>query len=58
MARQRLGEASKGSDPSAERKALRRSLTVAELCDLYLEAAADRVKASTLPWTRAGSSGT
>lgn len=52
LARTRLAEASKGSDPSADRKALRRSMTIAELCDAYLDHAATRpdkpVKASTL----------
>lgn len=46
-ARQRLAEVAAGADPSASRTALRKSLTVAELCDLYLEDAQPRVKAST-----------
>jgi integrase len=37
-AREKLGEAAKGADPSAERKAARKAITVAELCDLYLAA--------------------
>lgn len=48
LARQRLSEVAKGADPSAERQALRKAMTLAELCDLYLEDAAPRVKASTL----------
>ena len=37
-----------GGDPSAERRAVRNSITVAELCDLYLTDAEGRIKASTL----------
>ncbi|MCR6631409.1 MAG: site-specific integrase [Magnetospirillum sp.] len=37
-ARDKLGEAAKGADPSAERKAARKAITVRELCDLYLAA--------------------
>jgi integrase len=48
MARQKLAEVAKGADPSAERHAIRQAITVSELCDLYLEDAAQRVKASTL----------
>lgn len=48
MARERLAEAAKGQDPSAERRAVRQAITVAELCDLYLRGAQGRVKASTL----------
>jgi integrase len=43
-----LKEAAKGGDPSADRKAIRSSITVSELCDLYLTAAEGRIKASTL----------
>ncbi|MCW2315101.1 integrase [Rhodoblastus acidophilus] len=38
-ARQLLAEVSNGADPSATRHASREALTVAELCDQYLEAA-------------------
>ena len=31
-----LGEVAKGGDPAADKKALRKAATVAELCDLYL----------------------
>lgn len=48
QAREKLRDAAKGGDPSAERHKLRASTTVAELCDLYVEEAADRVKATTL----------
>ena len=37
----------KGSDPSADRHAVRGALTVSELCDLYLAANKSRIKAST-----------
>ena len=52
IARERLVEVAKGADPSAERHARRGSMTVAELCDLYLAEAAGRVKASTLAMDR------
>jgi len=47
-----LVAATKGADPSAERHAARASMTVAELCDLYLAEAASRIKASTLAMDR------
>jgi integrase len=56
-ARRILGEVASGGDPSAEKRAVRKATTVAELCDLYLaEAEAGRLltrskepkKASTL----------
>jgi integrase len=37
LARQQLGSVAKGEDPSEARKALREGLTVAEVCDWYLE---------------------
>jgi integrase len=37
-----------GGDPAAERQAARNAMTVAELCDEYLEAEQGRIKASTL----------
>ena len=47
-ARKRLAEVAEGADPSALRKAARQALSVADLCDLYLEAGARRIKPSTL----------
>ena len=47
-AKKKLAAASSGSDPSAERHDIRKSLTVAELCDIYIKAAEGRVKSSTL----------
>lgn len=41
-----------GADPQAERKRLRGELTVAQLCDLYLEEGASGKKASTLKTDR------
>jgi integrase len=52
LARERLGDVAKGADPSAERRAIRKAITVSELCDLYLEDAVPRVKASTLAMDR------
>ena len=48
IARQRLGEIAHGSDPSAERQQVRKSITIAELCDLYTADAEGRIKSSTL----------
>jgi integrase len=39
LAREKLASVSAGADPSAQRKAARTTITVAELCDEYLEAA-------------------
>ena len=39
IARERLVAAARGDDPSSDRKAARRLLTVGEVCDLYMEAA-------------------
>lgn len=47
IAKVRLSEQLTGGDPSAERRKLRTSMTVAELCDRYLEASRHRVKPST-----------
>ncbi|WP_420959314.1 tyrosine-type recombinase/integrase [Brucella sp. IR073] len=47
LARERLAEVFKGNDPSAERARLRQSITVSELCDLYLEDAKPRLKPNT-----------
>ena len=52
MAQEKLKEATKGSDPSAERKAIRKAISVSELCDLYLKEAEGRVKDSTLEMDR------
>ena len=48
LAADALKAVAEGGDPSAERRAVRSSITVAELCDLYLADARGRVKASTL----------
>lgn len=48
LARKILSEARLGGDPQAERKRLRGELTVAQLCDLYLEEGTSGKKASTL----------
>jgi integrase len=47
-----LRAATKGGDPSAERRAVRGAITVSELCDLYLADAKTRIKASTLAMDR------
>jgi integrase len=47
LARQKLAEIAKGGDPSAERRAQRKAVTISELCELYLEDAKPRVKSST-----------
>ncbi len=47
-ARQKLAEADRGGDPAGEKAAARNAMTVAELCDWYLEAATTWVKPSTL----------
>ncbi|MBX6746858.1 MAG: integrase arm-type DNA-binding domain-containing protein [Acetobacteraceae bacterium] len=52
LARERLTEVANGADPSAARHQLRNAMTVAELCDLYLQEAKGRVKASTLAMDR------
>jgi hypothetical protein len=39
LGRQKLAEVSKGEDPSAKRHAARTGMTVAEICDWYLEEA-------------------
>ena len=48
----KLTEATKGGDPSAKRHAVRKAITVGELCDWYLTDAAGRVKSSTLAMDR------
>jgi integrase len=52
LARDILKEAAKGGDPSAERHAARKAMTIAELCDWYLKEAAERIKPSTLAMDR------
>ena len=52
VARDRLSAASKGADPSAERKAVRGAMTVGELCDSYLKSATGQIKPSTLAMDR------
>jgi integrase len=52
LARDKLVEATKGGDPSAERHAIKAALTVTELCDLYLSESEGRIKASTLAMDR------
>jgi integrase len=44
---ERLGEVVRGGDPSAARKSVRAALTIADLCDQYLEDAKARVKPRT-----------
>jgi integrase len=52
LARDKLVEATKGADPSAERHAVKTAMTVAELCDLYLSEGTGRIKPSTLAMDR------
>lgn len=52
LARDKLAEVSQGNDPSADRQQVRKSITIAELCDLYLEDAEGKIKASTLAMDR------
>jgi integrase len=52
LAGEKLKEATKGGDPSAERHAARDAMTVSDLCDWYLRDAAERVKPSTLAMDR------
>jgi integrase len=47
LALQHAAKVATGEDPSADRQQIRRSITVAELCDLYTAATASRIKAST-----------
>lgn len=52
QARKKLVAVSNGDDPSAERHDIRKSITVSELCDLYIKDAEGRIKASTLAMDR------
>lgn len=47
QARSKLTEVMQGADPSAERHSLRQSIDMAELCGLYLDEAAGRLKPNT-----------
>lgn len=51
-ARIELGRVEAGEDPSGERRAARNAVTVAQLCDDYLQAGKGRIKASTLAMDR------
>ena len=44
LAREKLTEAMKGGDPAGERQEMRKSMTIAELCDEYLKHAKQRLK--------------
>ena len=48
IAKKKQSEIADGRDPSAERRSIRNSITVSELCELYIEDARPRIKASTL----------
>jgi integrase len=52
IARDKLVAAIKGADPSAERHTAKASMTVTELCDLYLSEGEVRIKPSTLAMDR------
>ena len=52
FATDKLKEARKGGDPSAERHAARAAITLSELCELYVAYAEGRIKASTLAMDR------
>jgi integrase len=47
LASDALKSVAKGGDPSAERHAVRRALTVSELCDLYVAETKSRIKPTT-----------
>ena len=46
-AREKLARIAGGGDPSAERQAFRDEITIAEVCDLFLQDARGRIKEST-----------
>ncbi len=52
LARSKLADVVKGTDPAASRDAVREAMTVSELCDEYLKAEKGRIKASTLRMDR------
>lgn len=51
-AKQRLAAVDRGEDPAEDRAGTRKALTVSQLCDQYLEAGHNRIKASTLTMDR------
>lgn len=52
LAAEALKAVAEGDDPSAERRAVRGAISVADLCDLYLADARGRIKNSTLAMDR------
>jgi hypothetical protein len=48
LAREKLTRVASGGDPSTERHAVRKAMTVSELCDRYIKDAKGRIKDSTL----------
>lgn len=48
MAADKLRHVAKGGDPSADRRAARETMTVSELCDLFLEEATGHMKLATV----------
>ena len=52
LAAEALRAVAEGDDPSAERRAVRGAISLADLCDLYLADARDRIKNSTLAMDR------
>jgi hypothetical protein len=52
MARVHMSEIVQGKDPLVDRQQARKSITVAELCDLSIPDANGRVKTSTLSMDR------
>src|SRR5262245_33059411 len=52
LAADKLKDARRGGDPSAERHAARVAITISELCDLYIADAKQRIKPSTLAMDR------
>ena len=47
-AKLKLAAVQRGEDPSAERHAIRQSITVSDLCDLYIQDVEGRIKPTTL----------
>lgn len=52
IGRNKLAAAASCADPSADRRAAKASMSIAELCDLYLSEAEGHIKASTLAMDR------
>jgi integrase len=48
LAREKLARVASGGDPSTERHAVRKAMTVSELCDRYIKDAKGRIKDTTL----------